>query len=370
VTALRSTVARLFGSISAEVPGAPPADFTLAPKSAEECARVLDLASEHRLAVLPWGGGTHQSIGGPVHPDILLVTRGLDEVSEDTPDLTVTVGAGVGVATLEQRLAAERQSAVLPEVPGAATVGGVVASGSSGWRRLRHGPTRDRVIEIVLATGDGRVVHAGARLVKNVTGYDLPRLATGSFGSLGVICSVSLKLMPAPPVVVMLPVPDPLEALVRAYRPLAVLQTDRGSAVYLAGTGAEVEAQTAALGGGTATDAVWPADPDGSFLVAIRVPPAETAGAVRRLPAGVPFVAAHGVGEIRAALDPADASPATDLRSWAQSLGGSVVVLRAPEGHPFDPWGAPPSSVALQRRIRQAFDPIGVMVPGRLPWLT
>jgi len=370
VTALRTTVARLFGAIAVEVPGAPPADFTLAPTSAEECARVLDLASEHRLSVLPWGGGTHQSMGGRVQPDILLVTSGLDEVSEDTPDLTVTVGGGVGVAGLEERLAAERQSAVLPEVAGAATVGGVVASGSSGWRRLRYGPTRDRVIEVVLATGDGRVVRAGARLVKNVTGYDLPRLATGSFGSLGVICSVSLKLMPAPPVVAMIPVPDPAEALARAYRPLAVLQTGHGSTVYLGGTRAEVEAQAAALGGGASDGVTWPADPDGPVLVAIRLPPASTADAVTRLPAGIAFVAAHGVGEVRAALGPDDPSTAADLRSWAESVGGSLVVLRAPEGHPFDPWGARPSSAALQRRIRQAFDPIGVMVPGRLPWLS
>ncbi|NIV25710.1 MAG: FAD-binding protein, partial [Gemmatimonadetes bacterium] len=88
------------------------------------------------------------------------------------------------------------QTAVLPETPGSGTVGGAIASGASAWRRLRYGPIRDRVLETVMATGDGRVVKAGGRLVKNVTGFDIPRLATGSYGSLGVIGQVCLKLWP------------------------------------------------------------------------------------------------------------------------------------------------------------------------------
>ncbi|MFH1104859.1 MAG: FAD-binding oxidoreductase [Actinomycetota bacterium] len=367
MTALRSTVARLFGKISAEVPGAPPADFTLAPTTAEECARVLDMASEHRLVVLPWGGGTHQGIGGRVAPNILLVTTALGEMSDDTADLTITVGAGARVAAMEERLGASRQTAVLPEQPGMATVGGVVASGSSGWRRLRYGPTRDRVIEVVLATGDGRVVRAGARLVKNVTGYDLPRLATGSFGSLGVITSVSLKLWPVPPAAATVRVGDAAVALSVAYRPLAVLETPAGPAVYLGGTAAEVDAQTAALGGRAEPGHDWPDDPGGEFVVSIRVPPASTADVVRRLPPDAGFVAAHGVGEVRAALNPDDVETPMALRRWAEGIGGAVVVLRAHAGHPFDSWGTPPSSTPLQRRIRAAFDPVGVMVPGRMP---
>lgn len=367
MTGLRSTVARLFGRITAEVPGAPAADFTLAPTTAEECARVLDVASEHRISVLPWGGGSHQGIGGRVEPDLLLVTSGLGGSSDDTADLTVTVGAGVTVASLEAALAVRRQTALLPEFPGGATVGGVVASGSSGWRRLRYGPTRDRVIEAVLATGDGRVVRAGARLVKNVTGYDLPRLVTGSFGSLGVICSVSLKLLPVPAASAMVQVSDAPSAIGTAYRPLAVLETPAGTVVYLSGTEAEVEAQASALGGATEPGVDWPADPAGPFVVSVRVPPASTSEAVRRLPSGCDFVAAHGVGDVRVSLNPADLETAASLRSWAEGLGGAVVVMTAPGGHGFDPWGTPPSSVPLQQKIRAAFDPVGVMVPGRMP---
>jgi hypothetical protein len=101
--------------------------------------------------------------------------------------------------------------------------------------------------------------------------------------------------------------------------------------------------------------------------VVIRVPPVSTSEAVKRLPAGCEFVAAHGVGEVITALDPDDLDTPQALRSWADGVGGAVVVLRAPQGHGFDPWGTPPSSNALQRRIRSAFDPVGVMVPGRMP---
>ena len=126
---------------------------------------------------------------------------------------------------LEQR----GQTAVLPEdVPGA-TVGGVVACGLSGWRRLRYGPTRDRVLETVSVTGDGRVIRGGARLVKNSTGYDLPRLLTGSFGSLGLIVQVCLKLWPEPEEHVTVTIDDP-ERAAAAYRPLAVIE-DRAAAI-------------------------------------------------------------------------------------------------------------------------------------------
>jgi hypothetical protein len=102
-------------------------------------------------------------------------------------------------------------------------------------------------------------------------------------------------------------------------------------------------------------------------VVAIRVPAASTADAVAMLPAGTEFVAAHGVGEVVVSLDPEDRSTPQALRSWAERLGGAVVVLQSPAGHWFDPWGTAPTSVALQRRIRAAFDPVGVMVPGRMP---
>ncbi len=363
MTALSTTVARLFGKFAAEVPGAPKAQFTFAPTTAENTAAVLDFASEHGMSVVPWGGGTHQ-IGPPHEPDIVVSTRNLAGIDYRPDDLTVVVGAGVPVSELEAVLAERSQTAVLPEDPGAATVGGVVAAGASGWRRFRYGPTRDRLLEVVVATGDGRVIRAGGQVVKNVSGYDLPRLLTGSLGSLGIITRMCIKLWPRGATSATVVVDDAERALALAYRPLAVLQTRSGVSVYLAGTAAEVDAQSIALGGAVFPDLQWPQRPQGDVAITMRVPPTLVSEAVQRVSGD--FVAAHGVGEVLVAGSFSEETVA-GWRSWAESVSGAVVVTSAPTGFSLDPWGRPPATLALQRRIKAAFDPLGVMVPGRLP---
>ena len=368
MTSLRSTVARLFGPMADDVEGAPDADVVLAPATVDEAARILDFASEHSLRVLPWGGGTHQGLGGPFDPDLVLLTTHMDQIVEWRPDdLTVVVEAGVPVAVLEARLDERSQTAVLPERPGRATVGGVISAGVSGWRRNRYGPTRDRVLEVVVATGDGRVVRGGAQVVKNVTGYDIPKLVTGSLGSLGLIARVCLKLWPKGETAVTVRVDDPARALLSAYRPLAVLETIIGSFVYFVGTIAEVESQVAALAGPVSEGLLWPEHPEGEVVVSVRVPPASTAEAVGRLPGATALVASHGVGEVTAAFDSIQEAALGGLRSWAESLGGSMAVVAAPAGFGLDVWGTPPTTLAIQRRIKAGFDPAGVMAPGRLP---
>jgi len=364
LTALRSTVARLFGRFAAEVEGAPRAEFTFAPGTAEEAAAILDFAAEHRMTVLPWGAGAHQ-IGAPWAPDVLLSTRNLVGIDWRPDDLTVVVGAGVTVTDLEARLAERNQTAILPENPGPATVGGVVAAAASAWRRLRFGPTRDRMLEVVAATGDGRVIRGGGQVVKNVSGYDLPRLFTGSRGSLGVITRVCLKLWPNGAATATVAVDDAERAMAVTHRPLAVLQTPGGVAVYLAGTAAEVEAQAATLGGSPTQGLVWPEHPRGPVEISLRVPPARVGDAMA-LVVTAGFVAAHGVGEVLAAGS-FGIVEVSGWRAWAESVGGALVVVTAPEGFGVDPWGDAPPTLLLQRRIKAAFDPVGIMVPGRLP---
>lgn len=368
MTALRATVAKLFGELAEPVEGAPSADFVLAPASVEEGARILDFASEHDLSVLVWGAGTHQGIGNRFEPDLVLLTNRMDQIVDWQPDdLTVVVEPGVPVAALEATLDERSQTAVLPERPGAATVGGVIAAGVSGWRRYRYGPTRERVLEVVVATGDGRVVRGGAQVVKNVTGYDLPRLITGSLGSLGLIGRVCLKLWPKGEAAATVRVDDPERAVDTAYRPLAVLETVTGCFTYLAGTEREVAAQAAALGGPVQAGLQWPEHPVGDVVVSLRVPPASTVEAVRRVQGSDSFVAAHGVGEVTASFGSIQPGVLDALRDWAEAEGGALVVLEAPDGFALDPWGAPPQTLELQRRIKAGFDPAGVMAPGRLP---
>ncbi len=313
------------------------------------------------------GGGTRQGFGSPKPPDVILDMSGFSGIEEwDPDDLTVTAGAGTPVAELEATLNERSQTAVLPEVPGVSTIGGVVSAGASSLRRGRLLGTRERMLEVTLVTGDGRVIRAGGRVVKNVTGYDLPRMVVGAFGSLGVIVSICLKLWPRPPAAATVTVPD-METAAQVTRPLAVLEENDAKRVFLWGTYTEVEAITDRLEGDVAEGHAWPSDPEGAWRWSLRVPPALTGPALERLPAGWRFLAIHGVGEVRAASE--DADGASDLRSWAEETGGSLVVVAAPqEGlDGFDPWGKPPPGLEVQRRLIAQFDPARVINPGRLP---
>ena len=351
----------------ATIDGAPDADALVAPATVEEVGEALDTASEHHLRTLIWGGGTHQGYGGRLDPVVVLSTANLNKtVDFQSEDLTITVEAGVRVGDLESRLADHGLTAALPESPGDATVGGVVAAGISGWRRSRYGPTRERLLEVTLVTGDGRVVRGGGRVVKNVTGFDLPRLAAGSFGSLGVIVQVCLKLWPLPSARAMVRTDDGDGAVAASYRPQAIIEQDGLSTVYLGGTPEEIEGQAAAIDGDPVDGWIWPEALSGPVQWSLRVPPAEVRAAVDRVRSDYSYQAGLGVGEIRIAGPDASVD---ELRGWAESLGGALVLAHGPPelyGR-VDPWGAPPQALTLQKRIVQRFDPVRILNPGRLP---
>lgn len=352
---------------------APEAELVLAPASQAEVGQILELASEVGLSVLVWGGGSHQGYGARFQPDILLLTEHLNELVVWEPDdLTVVVGAGMLVGQLESLLAERRQTAILPEVSARMTVGGVVAAGISGWRRARYGPTRDRILEVDFTTGDGRAIRGGGRVVKNVTGYDLPRLVTGSLGALGVITQVCLKLWPLPEATVTVSVPSASAAQRSTYRPLAILEGSFGTRVYLGGRRSEVESQAATLGGEVNVGLVWPDEIENTgdaALWSLRVPPGRVAEAVSLVPDGWGFLAQHGVGIVELVDPRAETHDAMSLRHWAEGHGGSLVMVDAPTSvrDVMDPWGTPPGSTRIQRDIVARFDPARVVNPGRLP---
>jgi len=338
----------------------------VAPSSVEELAKVLKSATEEQRVVNVVGGGTRQGYGSPPPPDLVLETSGLAGIEEwDPDDLTVTVGAGTQVAELEAALAERSQTAVLPEVPGRSTVGGVVSAGVSSLRRARLLGTRERMLEVRLVTGDGRMIRGGGRVVKNVSGYDLPRLVVGAFGSLGVITSVCLKLWPIPPASATVTIDD-IEASQHVTRPLAVLERRGVIEVFLWGTPEEVAASSGRLDGVAVEGLRWPPDPQGAYRWSVRVPPASTSAAVGRLPTGWDYLAVHGAGDIRAAST--DSDGADGLRDWVESSGGALVVMDAPDGEldGLDPWGSPPPGLEVQRRLISQFDPGRVINPGRL----
>ena len=369
MTSVRSALQqRLAGHLSDPIEGAPEDAVFVAPATLEGAAEVLATASRYSLPVLVWGGGTHQGIGGRVDPVLVLSTARLNAIVDWQPDdLTVVVEAGVGVADLEARLGERRQTAVLPEASGDATVGGVVAAGVSGIRRLRYGPTRDRMLEVDLITGDGRVVRGGGRVVKNVTGYDLPRLAAGSFGSLGLIGRVCLKLWPLPEARRTVTVAERLPEY--GYRPLAVVEEREQVRVYLAGTLAEVEARTAELGGTDQEGWQWPDPPSGSITLSLRVAPRLLRDALDELPKSWTYQALPGVGEARVGLDKFEPRTVSEIRRRVEKQGGALVLTSAPAAvyATFDPWGTPPAGMDLQRRVVARFDPDRIVNPGRLP---
>ncbi len=256
---------------------------------------------------------------------------------------------------------------MLPEGAGRATVGGVVAAGASGFRRLRYGPTRDRMLEVELVTGDGRIVRGGGRVVKNVTGFDLPRLATGSLGSLGLIGRVCLKLWPLPTAATTVTLGERRSDY--GYRPLAVVEERERVLVFLAGTPAEVEARSAELGGSRQEGWQWPDPPAGAIRLSLRVPPRLLDRALAQLPASWSYQALPGVGEARIGASEFDLESCAGLRRWAETHGGALVLTGAPRSvyESFDPWGTDPADLALQRRVVARFDPDRVVNPGRMP---
>ena len=349
--------------------GAPEAEFVVAPSSAEETGRVLQVASEQGLQVLIWGGGSHQGIGGRVEADVLLSTSQLSQITEwEADDLTLVTEAGVSVAEIEEKLGERNQTALLPESMESATVGGIIAAGLSGWQRLRYGPTRDRMLEVVLVTGDGRSVRGGGRVVKNVTGYDLPRLATGSLGSLGVITQVCLKLWPRSETTATVTLDDPDRAG-SAHRPLAMIEDQNGLHVYLGGHPEDIDAQVQELGGAAVPELRWPPLLTDPIVMSLRIPPRAIHEGRPRIPDGWNYQIEHGVGQIWLGAERDGFDAAQDLRPWAESIGGSLVLMEAPESvyQQFDPWGSPPASIDIQRRMVAQFDPMRILNRGRLP---
>ena len=171
------------------------------PANETEIAAVLAFANKNGLRVLVRGGGTQLDMGLPPRGgDILLSTARLNRIVEHVPgDLVVIAEAGLPLATLQEALAKTNQWLALdPDLAPEATIGGLVATNATGPRRLRYGGVRDQIIGIHVVLPDGTIAKGGGKVVKNVAGYDLPKLFTGAMGTLGVIVSATFRLYPLP----------------------------------------------------------------------------------------------------------------------------------------------------------------------------
>jgi glycolate oxidase FAD binding subunit len=354
----------------------------IVPRSRDEVAETLAAARAGRRRLLPVGGRTHLDKGNPAEVDAELELTALDALVDYHPaEMVAVVEAGTRCGRLDQLLAGHGQEWPV-DAPAEATVGGVVAAAASSPRRLAVGPVRDLVLEVELVTGAGRRVRAGGRTVKNVSGYDLCRLVTGSLGTLGVLTQVALKLRPRPRARRTLLAPGGLERaaelLATVPLPTALLVTDAHIELRLEGWPRDLEEQTRLAGkalGGDAEpreDVAFPLRrpwSDAPVVVEAAVAPSrlpELVEVVEALGGGgaalggaAPWGALAGVGICWVGLPDAGEGLAR-LRRRAAELGGIAPVVRGPGG-----LGAAPPAAAVQRRLKDAFDPGGILAPGR-----
>ena len=176
-------------------------DTAVFPTSVEAVSEVLSFAATEGKAVTPWGGGTQMALGNlPARVDLVVGLGRLNRILFHEPaDLVASVEAGISLEALQRELATQGQYLPLEApLPSRATVGGILAANASGPSRLTFGTARDWLIGIKMVHSGGATTKAGGRVVKNVTGYDLNKLYTGSLGTLGVIVEATFKVAPLP----------------------------------------------------------------------------------------------------------------------------------------------------------------------------
>jgi glycolate oxidase len=351
-----------------------PADDGLGRRGDEisDAVRALQDAVREHPRVLPRGGGSKPALSTPSEGVVPLVVSGLRGIVEyDPEELTITALAGTPVRVVQAALAAHGQ--YLPFDPplarAGATVGGVVAAGSSGSGAHRHGGVRDFIIGARFVDGTGALVGAGGRVVKNAAGFDLARLMVGSLGRLGVLVDVAFKVFPAPPAwgTLVAEAPD-LGAALEASRRATGLDVEALDIeppgrllIRLGGPAIALEARLERLRRAVALPAekvlddaaLWDARvPEGS-LVRLALGPRRIAALDPAL-AGVPRRYTRGGAEARLAW-PAD-RPVEELDALLREVGASGVRLTGPPGSVL--LGAT-SGGAFADRVRRALDPDG-----------
>ena len=376
------------------------------PPTVEELCAALRDANERGAAVIPWGAGRHMALGNaPARYDVALRTAKLDCVLEYEPaDLTLGVEAGITMGRL-QALLAERGQFLPIDAPADATVGGVLSVGLSGPSAHAYGLPRDWLLGCRLALADGTLVKCGGRVVKNVAGYDLQKLAVGSLGTLGVIVEATFKVAPLPVAqetfLANFPSLDAAADAARAaderslaLRAVALRQAEGENlaAFWLAGPHAAVErtrrelaeicaAATTERLEADASQGWWadvgagldpPSTPAGNgTALRASLPPSQVPVLLERLPLASEALAYPTTGLVLAWLAATAAEDAvaiaSEARRLAESKGGSLVVTRAPVElkQRIDVWGNGGSALPLMRRLKQQLDPRSTLNPGR-----
>jgi glycolate oxidase FAD binding subunit len=376
------------------------------PTSEDDVVDVIADAAREGATLAIAGGGSKAEFGAPVAAQTLLMGGIAGIVDYDPAELVLTVRAGTPLADIQALVTGEEQmlafdpfdhGPIYGRAPGAATIGGVVAAGVSGSQRVSAGGARDHLLGFRAVSGHGEIFVAGAKVVKNVTGYDLPKLAAGSWGRLFAMTELTLKVLPRPRVAATLLIEGLAcdqavktmafamgsQAEVAAAAHMPARDGVARTALRLQGFGPSVTARcamlqrlleptcTAHVADRDEAAAIW----DGLRTLVplgaergiwrINVTPSAAPAIVALLePLGADWLLDWAGGLIWLAFD----GEAQRVRDAAQRAGGHATLVRAslavraavPAFHP-----AAPGLAALEARVRRAFDPVGVFETGR-----
>lgn len=393
-------------------PGAGSSPSRVRPAGLAEAAAALEAAADERQSLLFTGAGTALEWGAPVTAtDLVVETGGLDRLLGHAPeDWTVSAEAGMPLTRLQEQLAPAGQWLPLdaPTAAEGATLGGLLAGGDAGPRRLKYGGMSDLVIGATLVLADGTVVRSGGEVIKNVAGYDLAKLMSGSLGAFGLVAQLNLRVHPLPAATstVALAEEDAGQALAAAravmrspLEPVAVEWDGRRLLIRFHGT----EESTAARGrlatalpelaaarvlDAAAERSAWDElaarvrGREGQTVLRAGTRPAQLPALHRTLrgltegtgvQAGIVSGIAQGVHTV--VLSGGEAREhAACLTAWRESVhesGGSSTLRRRREGveETASSWGPAPPAVPLLRSLKREFDPDGRCAPGRFaPW--
>ncbi|MGF1473340.1 MAG: FAD-binding oxidoreductase [Rubrobacteraceae bacterium] len=382
--------------------------FVAEPGSVEEARELMKLARENGLAVAPRGSGTKTQLGNPPRElDLVISTGRMNEIVEYVPgDQIVRVQAGIKLSDLQEKLAEENQMVALDPPEEDATIGGLVAANSAGPSRYSYGTVRDLIIGIKVVLADGTVAKAGGKVVKNVAGYDLSKLFTGSMGTLGLIVEANFRLHPLREAsrTVVAEIEGGPQGVYAAVQDIARTQVEPtaielryGEDEQLVATFVEsieggidekVRVVTHALEThgevrdaeeGNQLGSALPPLEDGGVLIKVSAPPAELAavlesvlGAAGRRGLDHPRITGHaGTGVTFAGLsggsEDALAEAVEEVREIWVRRGGGVVLLEAPGEIKarVGTWGPPRDDIGLMGRVKEKFDSQGNLNPGR-----
>ena len=394
-------------------------DCTVYPNTQEELAAVIAWARNNQWGVLPTGSGSKLDWGGLVKLDppnppgagaIVAVSTGrLNRLVEHAVgDLTVTAEAGMKFADLQLLLAAAGQFLPIdPAYPQQATLGGIVATADAGSLRHRYRGVRDLLLGMTFVRSDGKIAVAGGRVVKNVAGYDLMKLFTGAYGTLGVISQVTFRVYPLPESSGTVVLTGEVNALSQtaqillssALTPSAIdllspqlvaklgLGKGTGLIVRFQSIAPSVKQQSARLLEvgeklglqGTSCcendeyqlwqrlpETMWDSGTKSAIICKIGIRPSEAVTAINELPVQDALIhAGSGLGVLR--FESATADTLLQVRRGCEAYGGFLTVLAAPADikQQLDVWGYNGSAIDLMRRIKQQFDPENLLSPHR-----